>query len=342
MSVPDIIDVEPVEDGEVTVANLPARYEGALIQPAASVDDIAQAFKAYQELRTKLLDPAKDFQEIWGGGSFVKRSGWRKLSTAFGVSMEIVEQEESRDERGMLTLSRCHVRATAPNGRIMDGWGACDVYERCCEPNCPKRGKHNHCPGKDGWHAHADAWTHFSKVEHDVPATAETRAKNRAAADLFGMGELSAEELDPEREGDDEEHPPPRHATTSGGMPVCANCGGSLAGGAKVKLDGGRRIHADGCPKSTERKEAPTDQREEDGARDRSGAEDHQANGGAGAPPSAITAPQRARIMATLGGLDRDERLARLSTIVGRPLGSTNELTKDEAGAAIDALERGE
>ncbi|QBI19364.1 hypothetical protein ER308_07265 [Egibacter rhizosphaerae] len=125
----------------------------------------------------------------------MKRSGWRKLSTAFGVTFEIVHRDIERDDRGAVRRAEFTTRAIAPNGRQVDGWGACDVFERCCEPGCTRGGRHQHCAGVDGFRAHEDAWTHFSKAEHDIPATAETRSKNRAAADLFGMGEVSAEEM---------------------------------------------------------------------------------------------------------------------------------------------------
>lgn len=51
-------------------------------------------------------------------------------------------------------------RAIMPDGRFSDGWGGCTPVEK-----------------------------RFAKPNHDVPATAETRAKNRACSDLFGIGE---------------------------------------------------------------------------------------------------------------------------------------------------------
>jgi len=66
--------------------------------------------------------------------------------------------------------ARFKVRATSPNGRHMDGIGICDVTER-----------------------------QFTHPEHDIVATAHTRAINRAFADLFGLGAVSAEEMTEER-----------------------------------------------------------------------------------------------------------------------------------------------
>lgn len=58
--------------------------------------------------------------------------------------------------------------------------------------------------------------------------------------------------------------------------------------------------------------------------------------------PDAITAPQRARLMAIFGQIGIDDRAERLdisSRIVGRHLTSANELTKAEAGRLLDALD---
>lgn len=68
----------------------------------------------------------------------------------------------------------------------------------------------------------------------------------------------------------------------------------------------------------------------------------------AAAPPLPADAPepytpaQRAKLMATfaeLGIEDRAERLVICSRIIGRELGSANELTRDEAGVLIETLE---
>jgi hypothetical protein len=59
--------------------------------------------------------------------------------------------------------------------------------------------------------------------------------------------------------------------------------------------------------------------------------------------PAGITAPQRAKLMAGFGQVgitDRAERLDIATRIVGRSIGSANELTLDEARRVIDALEK--
>ena len=159
----DYIDAEGEEVSSVAgLVTVP--ISDALVRPAASVSAIEESFHEYQQLCARLLT-ADDVQHI-GGRSFRKKSAWRKLAVAFGVSCEVRERIYDRDESGAILRAEVVVRATAPNGRYMDGLGVCDVSER-----------------------------KFSKPQHDIPATAMTRATNRACADLFGMGEVSAEEI---------------------------------------------------------------------------------------------------------------------------------------------------
>jgi hypothetical protein len=103
---------------------------------------------------------------------FIKRSGWRILGVWAMASAEIVEEKYSRDDQGRIQRAYVRVVATTPNGRHMDGIGICDRGERG-----------------------------FTKAEHDIPATAHTRAINRAFADLFGLGAVSAEEMDGRSQG---------------------------------------------------------------------------------------------------------------------------------------------
>jgi hypothetical protein len=176
------------------VASLAVREEptgSSLIRPAADLATIKQAFGDYQLLCRELLDD-DDFQQI-GSKKHPKKSAWRKLSIGMGVSLSNIRWEHTRDEKGRIVRSEFLARATASNGRFADGWGLCDIHEKCCEEGCTKRGGHKHCPAAQG--QECSGVRHFSHAEHDIPATAETRAKNRAASDLFGMGEVSAEEI---------------------------------------------------------------------------------------------------------------------------------------------------
>jgi hypothetical protein len=167
-------------------------YQRADLITAAPVADVVAAQDQYRTLCRALLD-ASDYQTI-GGRSFPKKSAWRKLAVAFNVSTTVIAERIDRDE--VLDIRRASVtcRAVAPNGRSEEALGVCDVREKCCP-----RARGEKCNNRDNRHDHCESgcsgWRHFSHPEHDVVATAHTRAKNRACSDLFGMGEVSAEEV---------------------------------------------------------------------------------------------------------------------------------------------------
>jgi hypothetical protein len=119
----------------------------------------------YHEVCRALLT-RNDYARI-GGEDRKTKSAWRKLAQAFNVSDRIIERIKDFDAEGRTVRAEFVVRATAPNGREAEGVGIASKFE-----------------GR-GW----------SNPEHDIPATAHTRAKNRAFADLFGLGEVSAEEI---------------------------------------------------------------------------------------------------------------------------------------------------
>jgi hypothetical protein len=131
---------------------------------AAPVADVVALQKAFHDLCIALLDD-DDYQNI-RGKRYKKKSAWRKLAAAFNVSDTLLEETTKRNEDGRIVRATISVRATAPNGRSTEGLGVASIYERP-----------------------------FNNPEHDIPATAHTRAKNRAFSDLFGLGEVSAEEM---------------------------------------------------------------------------------------------------------------------------------------------------
>lgn len=142
------------------VITQPAR-PSLLLKPIATANEIIQAWQDYQDLKAKLLSES-DYQ-IAAGKKFIKKSGFRKLATAFGISTSI-EKEERRELKGGFTVD-ITVRAIAPSGRYASACASCASSER-----------------------------DFAHLDHDVRATAQTRAANRAIADLIGGGEASAEE----------------------------------------------------------------------------------------------------------------------------------------------------
>lgn len=175
-------------DGELAVVE-----ETAAAAPISSFDivdvEAAQEFmNNYQDLVNALLDDS-DYQEI-NGNNKKKKSAWRKLATAFNISDDVVNEESVFDETGQIVSSKFYVRATLPNGRSCIGVGSCSIYDKIRYKDTKLYVKDTDTPSNFILRGR------FSNAEHDVPATAHTRAKNRAIADLIGAGEVTAEELD--------------------------------------------------------------------------------------------------------------------------------------------------
>lgn len=143
---------------------------GTVIVPL-DTQQVQAAMTHYQDgLKSILAD--NDYQEFKDRKTnetrrFPKRSAWRKIAYWFNLDLELIGEEIERDGRGEPVRARVKARAVHPNGRYADGDGGCSISERG-----------------------------FSKLEHDIPATAATRAMNRAISNLVGMGEVSAEEID--------------------------------------------------------------------------------------------------------------------------------------------------
>jgi hypothetical protein len=135
---------------------------------------VVDSMRTHQELLQRILDPSD-----WQGqpdrpGSFVKKSGWRKIALAYNLALGRVAEEVERDGDGMPRRATYTAYAQAPNGRRVEASGHCSYDE-------------SRFSGPRG---------NASKLENDMRATAETRAKNRAVSDLIGMGRVSAEEVD--------------------------------------------------------------------------------------------------------------------------------------------------
>jgi hypothetical protein len=160
------------EPWEEEFAVVPARVTQEVLHPLDAAE-VKAAMDTYQTGLRAILD-----DEDWQGrpyakGSFVKKSGWRKVATWFNLTVHYVSERVDRDESGEPLRARVWVRAVAPNGRAMDGDGACARGE---SRFAREQGR--------------------AKLENDLLGTATTRAKNRAISDLVGMGAVSAEETD--------------------------------------------------------------------------------------------------------------------------------------------------
>jgi hypothetical protein len=139
---------------------------------------VVEGMRQYQQLLRDMLEPS-DWQSEDKNGQplerpFLKKSGWRKIARAFNLSFERVHSRVERDEDGTPVRAEVWIRAVAPNGQFGDGDGYC----------CSDEGRFKSRRGRQ-------------KLENDLRSPATTRAKNRATADLVGMGEVSAEEIEP-------------------------------------------------------------------------------------------------------------------------------------------------
>ena len=146
----------------VTLQKTAIKQNSLLTQPVASIEQITKAWNNYQELKSSLLNQ-NDYQDV-KGKKYIKKSGWRKIQTAFGISDELISEE--RKDFDKYFVYEITIKVSAQNGRFAFGVGSCASSER-----------------------------NFAHTEHDVRSTAHTRAKNRAISDLVGGGEVSAEEV---------------------------------------------------------------------------------------------------------------------------------------------------
>lgn len=170
-----VLDAEVVEESAATVPEVSTEIvrrerRSEVIKPL-DAGELVESFNAYQSLLPRLLDES-DYQSD-GKDKFVKKSGWRKIATAFDLDVQLVRSNVERDDNGEPVRAEVWARAIAPSGRSMDGDGYCSVGEkRFASP----KGR--------------------QKLENDLRATATTRAMNRAISGLVGMGAVSAEEVD--------------------------------------------------------------------------------------------------------------------------------------------------
>lgn len=151
------------EDIKALTPVAPEVAHQAVVMPAVSAQEAKAAWKAYQDLKTAILEP-EDIQEI-NGNKFLKKSYWRKAATFFNLSVDAIEERQETLPNGEIVFHFV-CKATAPNGRYAIGAGSCSDRERNRENSI-----------------------------HNTRTTAETRAWNRSVSNLIGGGEVSAEEV---------------------------------------------------------------------------------------------------------------------------------------------------
>ena len=160
----------------------------ATVQPMTP-DQMVGAMVAYREIQSAIDAANPDCILNIQGKQFRKKAYWRAVSTAFRLSVEIIDEKEHTDENGGRHWIAT-ARATAPDGRSVTGDGSCSASEK----------------------------TGRMLTLHNVRSHACTRAKNRAISDLVGFGEVSAEEL----RGNDWDDQAPRVTTAPPPKPARA------------------------------------------------------------------------------------------------------------------------
>jgi len=155
---------------------------GGIVGLAVSVDELKKRYKDFQTLRKELLT-AKDFYKIKtkDGDEIdaIRKSGWYTFSTAFNLSLEILQEIEVDDPERDLLRYKFTVRCTAPNGKYVDEVGSCDNKE-----------------GSGKW-----------PTAHIIRAMAKTRSNERAIILALGVPETAAEEFEEYEEPKSENRP---------------------------------------------------------------------------------------------------------------------------------------
>jgi len=109
-----------------------APHEVSIIRPVASPEEVLAAWQQFQELKRSLLT-LDDYQEIQGRAR-IKKSGWRKIAAAFGISDQLLREERREygtpGQPGYYFVWEISSRAIAPNGRYADAVGSCASNER--------------------------------------------------------------------------------------------------------------------------------------------------------------------------------------------------------------------
>lgn len=168
---------------------VPIEGEFQVVRPLVSAEKALATWNEYQGLVQKIVGPTdiQTFTEDGKKRSFIKKSGWQKLATYYGISVEMVDERlfHKHDAKTCLRAqmpdkfgdvidcgcavvgARYVVRAMAPNGRRVEAVGLATFNE--------KRAR-------------------YTRVEHDLAGKAYTRAVNRAISAMVGAGEISAEE----------------------------------------------------------------------------------------------------------------------------------------------------
>jgi len=162
-----VIEKKTVSDQELPASKLIPKIR-EFDRPVVKLEEALEAWKQYHQLINALIKEG-DIIDVRGVKK-AKKSGINKIARFFGYSCEIVRASKeiitsAEGKKGFVW--KVWAKAIAPNGRFRVAGAACSSFERT-----------------------------FAHLEHDVLATAETRAKKRAIEELAGMGDLELEETE--------------------------------------------------------------------------------------------------------------------------------------------------
>jgi hypothetical protein len=211
------IDAEFSEAGTaLAVAETRPLSASTGVMPILTPAEARAQMVAYTELvNAVVLDV--DYQEFKERGQtkrFKKKSAVKKLQTYFGFSVDVLDWRRVDLGDGHFAYE-VKARAKSPNGRYVDALAACatteerfDVKRYDDETEARYQGRQKKA---------------LARSTHDVLSTAETRATNRAAMNLIGAGEVTAEEIGSRRDAfqDDPQHEePPRQQQRPPSQPL--------------------------------------------------------------------------------------------------------------------------
>lgn len=217
----DISIMDEDDNGEAEASNqdstpdiVEASQPSGIVEPAADASEVKEMYDRFSDMKSEIIGK-EDKQKI-GNNFFIKKSGWRKIATAFNVSVSVAEKEIKREpiaEGFELIHVIVTAEASAPNGKSVSAMGACSSNESNFlrtlnvdeDASIEEAGKEasKFVPASkvpSDVVVYVDGRWRMIKRDselsiHDILTTASTRAKNRAISDLVGGGEVSAEEI---------------------------------------------------------------------------------------------------------------------------------------------------
>jgi len=197
----DIIDVGGPSETQVEPSEPTPTRDNSLVQPVDDLEKVIEVYETFDRIKSELLDREQDIVEI-SGNNHIKKSGWRKIATAFNLDVEILTLNKEISN-GVFEVEAI-AQATAPNGKFTTSSSHCasnesnhmQKLEGVVDMGDPDHGWDK---GDDDVVYVDGAWRRIKPIKainkHNIITTAETRAKNRAISDLVGGGEVSAEEI---------------------------------------------------------------------------------------------------------------------------------------------------